>query len=146
MFIPPSMPSFELDEPVCCTDCGQPIADDDFVYWDEPGEYYCEHCIDKLVKRVVKEARAFAKANCKITHPLPEYDEEAEFKCSREDYEAGERESYSPNAYMAHCRHNCTNYDDLIKSFDRDTYSDQLYYEAIKDRIAVLIEQERPGS
>lgn len=103
---------------------------------------YCEPCITDLKDRAEAKAKVYAAQNCKITKPLPEYDSQFEFRASPEDYDHGARESYTPNAYMCHCRHNCTNYEDLIASLDRNSLFDHAKYRAIRDRITDLLESE----
>jgi hypothetical protein len=41
---------------------------------------------------------------------------------------------------MSHFRHNCTNYDELIKDLKRDGVQSRIYYWVIRDRITELLE------
>lgn len=86
------------------------------------------------------QAAIFAEAQCRITRPLPEYDPDEEFRCTPEEYENGDKASKTPNAHPCHCRHNGTNYDDLIRELDRSSATDQVVYRAIRDRIEKLLE------
>ena len=83
----------------------------------------------------------FAEECCRITRPLPEYQPELEYRCSPEEYRMGERESYSPNAYLCHCRHNCTNYDELVADLGKDSATDHVRYLTIRDKIHELLEK-----
>lgn len=133
-------PVDEIDgDDVSCAECGANLADE--AYFDGDGAYYCEPCMDKFVKEVTWEAKEFAEENCRITEPLPRYDPENEYRCTPEEYQMGARESYTPNSHMSHCRHNCTNYDELIAALDRDSVRDRIYYTAINVKITELLQE-----
>lgn len=128
-----------FEDGVHCAECNQHLREE--AYYDGVESYYCEHCIDKLIESAKTEARSYAEANCKITKPLPKYDPQYEYRCTPEEYEMGARESYTPNAHMCHCRHNCTNYEELMKPLDRDSVVHQVFYSAIHNRITELLDE-----
>jgi hypothetical protein len=124
-------------EDVHCDECGVKLE------WAcyARAAYYCERCMAELAKQAETEAREYALEQCRITRPLPQYDPSREYRCTPEEYDAGDRESYTPNAHACYCRHECTNYDELIEGLDQQCELDQIYYLAIRDRIEELIEE-----
>jgi hypothetical protein len=133
-------PVEELDEGITCDSCDMGIAG--WAYFDGDG-FYCTSCAEALTREWFGDAQAFAKERCKIIHKLPAYDPACEYRCTPEEYEEGSRESYTPNAYLCRCRHECTNYDELIADLSRDHAEDRVYYEVIRHRIdELLIEHE----
>src|SRR5262249_11396584 len=84
-----------FDHEVKCIKCGVPL---EAAYFDF-GDYYCETCVDALAAELNAEAVQFAQEHCKLTKPLPKYDPSCEFRCTPEEYECGQRESYTPNSY-----------------------------------------------
>jgi hypothetical protein len=124
---------------VRCVQCKRVIKEAACVLGDE---YYCMECIDDEDAAITEEAREFALEHCKITRELPRYDERCEYGCTPEEYEAGERESYTPNSHLCYCRHTCTNYEELIKGLDRDEPADVTVYWAIKERINELLTEK----
>jgi hypothetical protein len=124
---------------VNCLRCGRAIEDE--AYYDGVEGYYCEACIGKIIAAYKLEADAFAAEQCRLTRrPLPEYDPSLEYRCTPEQYAAGDRASYSPAAYLAAVRHEATNYDELIAPPDRDSVRDRVFYDAIYRRIMQMIE------
>jgi hypothetical protein len=130
---------FEEGDELCCEGCESVIEDE--AYYDGYESHYCEQCSSDLEQRAYDEAKAFAMEHCELLPPLPEYDPEFSFRASPEEYENGERESCSPAAYRAVCRHAYSNYDVLIRDLDRDGYIDRIYYEVIRARVEELIQQ-----
>lgn len=126
------------EDGVSCVECGKHLPQE--AFWDGEGAFYCEPCWRPLVEEIEKEAKAYAKEHCKVTRQPPEYDPDLEYRCPPEEYTLGSRESYTPNAFMACCRHHYTNYDELIKPLERDSVRDRIYYRAIRDRITDLLE------
>jgi hypothetical protein len=124
-------PAEALERGVECAGCGVPFAD--MAYYDGDAGYFCERCDRERGERLTAEARIYAERECRITRPLPEYDRRREH-------------SHTPDAYLAHCRHSCTNYDELIVGLDRESVRNRIYYDAIRDRITELIEQARPDT
>jgi hypothetical protein len=119
-----------------CHSCGTAFGG--FAYFD--GEYYhCEGCAEATAKRWTGEALAFAREHCRVTGEIPEYDAEDEYRCTPEEYEYGQRESHTPNAFLCWCRHNLTNYESLIAKLSRDHARDRVYYAAIRHHIDELI-------
>ncbi len=108
-----------------CSTCDRMVRENEDVYTD--GEsYYCRRCFVNLLADAETQAAIFAEAQCRITRPLPEYDPDEEFRCTPEEYENGDKASKTPNAHLCHCRHNGTNYDDLIRELDRSSATDQV--------------------
>ncbi len=122
----------ELDDVAACCSCVINIAGE--LYFDE-NSCYCEDCALALSKEWFEDAQAFAQEQCKVTSKLPAYDPTCEFKCTREEYEGGSRESYTPNAYLCFCRHRCSNYDELIADLDRGDAEDRVYHAVIRHHI-----------
>jgi hypothetical protein len=122
-----------------CADCDDAP---DLICFDGEG-YYCEACMEMRVAGLISQGVAYARQHCAITTPLPEYDPSREEKCTREEYATGFKESYSPNAYRACCRHNCTNYEGLIKGLDKHSHDvgDRILYTAIRERIEELLDE-----
>jgi hypothetical protein len=127
------------DEELRCGLCATTIQDEAYMGDDE---WLCLSCVKAKIERITKEAIAFAAENCRVTGKLPKYETELEWKCTPEEYDAGFKESYSPNSYEAFCRHHCTNYDELIKDLDRYALTDQIYYSMIMNRIVKLLQDE----
>jgi hypothetical protein len=123
----------------CCQKCNARL-----MYYGNydngDGSYYCDACATAFIKEWEDKAWDYAVEACKITEPLPEYDHSCEYRCTPEEYEAGDRESHSPGSYAAFCRHNCTNYDDLIKPLSRYSAEDRVMYAAIRERTMEMLE------
>lgn len=113
-------------------------------YAGEFEHHLCETCVETYVREEEAAAKEFANEHCKITSRFPEYDDENEFRCTPEEYEMGERASNTPNAYFTKCRHECTNYDELIQPFPKesDEIADHVFYSAISRRIARIVIDE----
>ena len=110
------------------------------------GRHYCEACATELAREEDVEAREYTREHCRVTRPLPPYDPALEYRCTPEEYAGGARESYTPNAHACYCRHNCTNYDELIRGLERYCPLDQIRYEAIRSRIEELLEEAREAA
>lgn len=108
------------DGPIICADCRLEIDDAPAHFWVRTGNTYCQDCTDKIAETLRPEAEVHAIANCRITaRPFPEYDGSSEFRPTHEEYASGMREAYSPNSFRAYLWHNCTNYEELIRTLDR---------------------------
>lgn len=136
---PPLIPVQEASEKdeVPCAQCGVLLEEGCYI----ANEYYCEGCATVLVDEAEVEAREYALQECRITRPLPPYYLELEHRCTPEEYEYGDRESYTLNSHACYCRHRCTNYEELISGLDRDCPLDQILYLAIRERIDELVEE-----
>ena len=135
-------PVWDISEAgVDCAQCGQHLTEEDEAYFDGVDDYFCEKCAAELTAQWEAEAAAYAEAKCKITKPLPKYEPQYEYRCTHEDYENGNKESYTPNSHFCHRRHECTNYEELIKPLDRDRAWDRILYRAVRDKIEELIEE-----
>jgi hypothetical protein len=139
--IPVAEVTQEDGEELRCTECDKLFGEDEEVAYFEDG-YCCQTCAEERTEIAETEAKQFAEENCKITKTLPKYDPTQEFRCSPDDYESGSRESYTRNSHLCYCRHNCTNYDDLIKGLDKCDLEDQIAYEAIRCRIEELLRDQ----
>lgn len=104
--------------------------------------YVCEPCFRDLERDAESESPEFALKNCRITEAWPVWDATTEWSITPEDYEFGDRVSNTENAYRTTCRHECTNYDELISSLDKFNPLDSILYDAIRDRIDELIDDE----
>jgi len=145
LLLPPEVVLEEMEEEgegeltVRCPVCTREV---DGVYAcdaEEAVPYRCPVCVLKLLPEVIAEAQEFARVHCQITRPTPQYDPELEIKCTPEEYAAGNRESYSRKAFRNALRHEYTNYDDLLKSLDRNDWVDWVYYRVIRLRVAELL-------
>lgn len=123
------------DAPGCC--CCEIKIDKDCHFIDP--FYACERCFRELDRDAESQWREYARKNCKITEDLPEWDATTQWSITPEDYESGARESNTENAYRTTCRHEFTNYDELISSLDRFNPLDSIQYSAIRGRIDELI-------
>jgi hypothetical protein len=124
---------------VDCAECG--LRQEGEAWCDGEGGHYCQDCIADLIEEAKTEARRFAEENCAITPPLARYYPEYENRCTPEEYEAGDRDSYTMNSHICWCRHNLSNYDDLIKDLSRQAVIDQVFYLAIRERTNELIKE-----
>ncbi|MDB5312351.1 MAG: hypothetical protein JWO38_6553 [Gemmataceae bacterium] len=122
---------------VDCDACDTRLTDE--LYSDGCGGSFCRPCLEALVEEWEAEARRYAVENCRITQELPEYDPDQEYRPTPEEYEAGMRDAYTPNAFMAKCRHEHTNYDALIRDLYPMSLFDRIAYQAIRARIAALL-------
>jgi hypothetical protein len=128
-----------------CESCGKKLRR--YAYCISDGAY-CKACsadayADADADAYEEECREYAEAECKITMPFPIYDPDHEHRVTREEYEHGSRESYSRNAHSCHCRHQCTNYDSLIRKIAKDgSEASMVMYSAIRQRIQELVEDE----
>lgn len=127
----------DYEEGVQCADCDTHLPEE--AYYDGIDEFFCKKCMDLRIEECHQEAVEFALENCRITSPLPEYESELELRCSPDAYAMGDWACYTPDYHMARCRHNCTNYDELIKDLDREAVPDRIYYNAIRERITDLL-------
>lgn len=100
-------------------------------------------CIECAESDHRDDATAYAEKHCKVTRELEEYDSTQRYAPCPEAYALGDREAYTENSVYASNRHNCTNYDDLIRDLDRDSSRDRVYYDAIRARIDELLGVER---
>lgn len=136
------------DQDISCLFCDDAITEEAY-YVEEFSGNLCEHCVQEYVKECEMEAKVFAAEHCRITKALPAYDDENEFRCTPEEYETGFGVSNTPDAYFVSCRHENTNYDELIWGLSRTAMWDQVLYHAIRDRIDRMlideIEEKHPN-
>jgi hypothetical protein len=98
-----------------CEQCKQSVEE---LYPVEEG-YFCEDCLNEIINDLEPEADEFALAECKITGKIHLFDGAHEVRCSHEEYEYGDKTSYTENSVAAYNRHSATNYDELIKPFSK---------------------------
>jgi len=115
---------------------------EDFGIYDGVDSHFCESCAIMLCQEYFDDAIVSAEEECRITKDLPKFDPTYQWACTREEYEFGFRESNTENAYRTICRHQYTNYDELISGLDRDSMYDQAKYHAIRSTVEKLIESE----
>ena len=134
-------PKWDLELPAeaVCDECGEPFGDEDDIYFDRGDRYWCEVCSTVIEERERSDSDDYAREHCRITRSLPQYRPMHEFRCTREEYEAGCRESYTRNSHLCYCRHRCTNYEELISGLDRDSPLDNIFYSAIRERIDEML-------
>lgn len=132
------LPVDEINEEVFCRHCQRTI--EEWAYFEDGIGFSCEACAEALAERVVPEAERFAKEHCKVTFRPQPYNPAYEFRPTPEEYDAGNKEAYTPNSYETMCRHACTNYDELIQNLSKDRIEDRVYYWAVRVRINELVE------
>jgi hypothetical protein len=108
---------------------------------DRSDGYYCDSCTRALLLEAARDAVDVARDECKLTGRLHRFDPAHRSAPTREQYEAGDREAYTENSVRAYNRHDRTNYDALIAELDRDNAIDRIFYNAIRDRIDVLLDE-----
>lgn len=127
-------------EPIC-VECKCVLTD--FAYLDDDtANVYCESCLETLVESLKDEARVFAKKNCRFTRELPTFYLDHEYRCTPEEYAEGMRESYTENSYRCHCRHCCTNYEELIVDYSKCGVRNRVFYAAIRSTIDKMIDDD----
>lgn len=99
-----------------CAECAKPITDEGYAFQGND-ETYCESCGKEFLAETRVAAEAFASANCKITRPI-----------------------HTPDADRTCARHEHTNYDELLESLDTTDELNALYWFAIRDRMAELVD------
>ena len=138
----PECTGYDPDDPFLCESCQNSIVEAE-CYMECQGSKICVKCYSDEEQRVGEAYPRIpdAVAMCRITGEFPVYDQSLEFKPTRDEYEMGNRTSYSPRAYDCHCRHNCTNYDELIRTLGKHDAADQVVYRAVRDRIDDLVNE-----
>lgn len=139
---PIPLSEIEHDGELNCIRCGANLTVNVYQL-DE--DYFCENCHTVEVEEMEAEAWHYAIDNCRITHPLPEYHPENYHVCSPDEYEMGNRESYTPHALLCLCRHRYTNYEALIKGLGKSSDTDTLVYLAIRERIDEMLREAMPS-
>ena len=135
-FTPPSVPDDELDlDEEYCLSCGSEIADHASC-GDKPDGHQCESCTDRFANELEEEAKTYAIANCQVTVSLPRPKAELQVRCMREMYQSGKPSSNTHSELLVLYRQDCTNYDDLIRPFNKSsqTLAAQVFCNAIRDR------------
>lgn len=136
------------DQGMSCCVCGESIAEVDYS-GDWANEPVCDGCHSRLTAEWKPAMADFAERHCEITRPLPEYDPEYEWRCTPKEYSEGFRDSYTENSHRAYCRHQCTNYDQLLRDNDLHKWDTCIekksLYLAIRNRIDELVEAWEEG-
>ncbi|HQX50739.1 MAG TPA: hypothetical protein PLY87_02345 [Planctomycetaceae bacterium] len=118
---------------------------DEMIEWgvfDGVERYLCESCAETICCELIPTAKDAAMNSLEFTCELPTFDPAKAWACTSKEYEMGSRESYTENAFRTHCRHQCTNYDELIADLDRDNMYDQVSYQAIRCHVDRMIDAE----
>jgi hypothetical protein len=136
-------PPTPLEDPdvALCTACRHELPD--ATYFSESGGgHFCEKCARAIYAATLEQAAKFALANVRVTsEPEPfDSDPELEIKPSPQEYAAGAKLAYTRNAWRAHVRHACTNYDELTSGLAKDDPLHRVRYDAIRQRVEELIE------
>lgn len=128
---------------IVCVKCQKQITENAVVSVLEALDCYCYQCVDPIIATIEKDATAYAE-KCRITHAPALYDDEHRHAVTREEYEQCYKDSYTANSTDAHNRHECTNYDELLKDIPNDamTIKSHSYYRAIRDRVEYHITEE----
>jgi hypothetical protein len=101
---------------------------------------FCSRCACEHVERTRgAELKAWAVEHVRVIGTLHEYDPTERYAPTREEYAAGMREAYTENSVRVHNRHNCTNYDELIRDLNRDDPFDRAKYSAIRRQVEALV-------
>jgi hypothetical protein len=106
---------------VCCAVCSSPILDCTAVL--DEGTACHVACAQPEFEHLVRDAEAFARENCRISR-MPER----------------ERDSVSADELEEHLLEDCSNYRELINGLDRDSLQGQTFAQAVRFRMATLIE------
>ncbi|PAY19098.1 hypothetical protein CKO51_13295 [Rhodopirellula sp. SM50] len=143
-FSPSTVP---VDEPAMdeayCLSCGSGIADH-AGGGEKPDGHQFESCTDRFANELEEEARTYAIANCQVTVALPRPDAEHQVRCTREMYQSGEPSCNIPSSHLAKYRQDCTNYDALIRRFNKfsQTLAARVFCNAIRERIDDMLSEE----
>jgi hypothetical protein len=141
-FLPPTPVAdiVEQQDEVRCLECNRLLGEHEgAIFWGDV--YRCEDCSYKVAEVLEVTAAAFAVEHCRITGKLPRFNPACEVRCTMEEYAEGFRDSYTRNSHLCECRHNYTNYEELIENLDRDNVRDQIFYGAIRMRIDALLRE-----
>jgi hypothetical protein len=131
------IPVEDLDEELIeCSECKAPIKTEVFFEGDD---FICQPCFESSIEAAEAEAAARVERCAIKSRPLPPYDPALEFAPTPEEYAMGDRVAYSPGSYLTHCRHNLTNYDELIDDLDKERFLDSIVYVAVHNRILALV-------
>lgn len=122
-------------EHLACARCGVVLAHEDDAHYDEDGNgtgevdgcHYCEACILARFESIMAGARAYARGHCRVQDPLP----------------AAWPEDYETREYRRFVREGASNDWGLILPRPRHSHGlrDQIYHDAIRERIDALIEE-----
>ena len=105
---------------VSCKQCGKVFVDWDEHFSDWDGMDYCKSCIEPFQDAYYAEAVAFAEKHVKVIRDFPIYDPNTP-------------QSDPARRYIARCRHDCTNYDDLLLLLHGLNSGRDILYFAIKE-------------
>jgi hypothetical protein len=138
-------------KPPVCLECKKQLEGEAAYDGIEEG-YYCVRCYDTIENRLAIEAKEFAEKNCRFsTDELPTFDPSYEHKPTTEEYEMGDRDAHTENAYRDALRHECTNYDELLADLDSEvvggtriprSIKSAVLYEAIRTQIDQMIDNK----
>lgn len=134
------VPGYDANDPFKCKVCNNDIIETE-CYSEGSGLVMCMRCYSDEERRIEEAHPCIPDvvAMCCITKDFPEYDRSCEFRPTPDEYKIGDREAYTPNAYVCGCRHNCTNYNELIRALVKFDAADEVVYNAIRERIDELV-------
>ena len=104
--------------------CNETISEDEPHYDDWSGDCLCEKCVKPFQEEFQRQAKQFAEKNCTVGE-LKDYDR-----------------AKAPRHYLASCRHNCSNYEELLYISESAYYGRDILYEEIKARINQLVKDQ----
>jgi hypothetical protein len=130
-----------------CGYCDRPLffEDIDECYYIEIGDetfYVCLDCYPAFEEGHQIAAREYAKEELRIIKPLPAFVRSEAWTITPDEYERGYRIANTENAYRTRCRHEYTNYDDLISGLDQYNLCDQIWYDVIRELVDEMIDEE----
>lgn len=129
----------ESGTPIRCNECHRDLVGVELIHYDG-SVHRCESCTKNVADELALAAEKFAQENLALIATPHAYDETFRFACSRRDYDNGNRESYTANSVRANNRHRCTNYDELLKLFDRCTLKGHVFHRVLWERSNGLVE------
>lgn len=125
-----------------CGRCGVQL-EGDHSYVHEFASTLCQQCFDAYLSEVEADAMVYAEREVMITKKLPDADSET-WVCCTPDNRLEIEPAKVADFYLEHCRHECTNYDQLLSQFNTRPVAiyARIYRQAILDRVDELIIQE----
>lgn len=125
-----------------CGRCGVHL-EGDHSHVHEFGSPFCKQCLDRYVSELAADARGYAEQEVRLIGDLPASESEHQLYRVSEDYQPPCGPTKIPDAYLARCRREASNCDDLLSRFNSwpSAIAAQTYRQAILDRADELIIQ-----
>ena len=125
-----------------CGRCGAQL-EGDHSYVHEFASTLCQQCFDGYASELEADARVYAEREVRLIGDLPASESEHQLYCLSKDYQPAAAPRKIPDAYLARCRLEASNYDDLLSRFNSwpSASAAQIYRQAILDRVDELIIQ-----